>query len=248
LHEIELRLQQEKMTERRSSQLELMRMHIEALFTHDDRSRIDAVNELGGGVAPRFFLGRTLEGNLRRFRSDTPDELTIELAECCDSESETYELSRMPAHREEFIRLLASHAPIERIWTGPAFWFSKDVAPSVKPVEISEANADLLRGGFEAWLEDVPYRRPFMAMIEDGRAVSVCASVRITDAAHEAGVETLPEYRRQGHAMNVVAGWAHAVRRMGAVPLYSTSWDNTASQNVAARLGLTMFGVDFHIT
>ncbi|TDJ22462.1 MAG: GNAT family N-acetyltransferase [Gammaproteobacteria bacterium] len=87
-----------------------------------------------------------------------------------------------------------------------------------------------------------------MAMIEDGQAVSVCASSRITDAAHEAGVETLPEHRRKGHAVNVVAGWASAVRLLGADPFYSTSWENVASQNVATRLGLSAFGVDFHIT
>ena len=236
------------MTEPPPSPFELMRMHIQALYTHDDRSRVVAVNEPGGSVAPRFFLGRTLQGNLWRFRVDTTDELTAGLAECCGREPETNELPRMPVHQEEYIRLLASHAPIERIWSGPAFWFSKDIAPGVLPVEISETNADLLRGGFEDWLEDVPYRRPFMAMIEDGQAVSVCASVRITDAAHEAGVETLLKYRRRGYAVNVVAGWARAVRKMSAIPLYSTSWDNTASQHVAKRLGLTMFGVDFHVT
>ena len=72
--------------------------------------------------------------------------------------------------------------------------------------------------------------------------------MRITAAAHEAGVETLPALRRRGHAVNEVAAWADAVRRTGAAPLYSTSWDNVASQNVAAKLGLSLFGVDFHVT
>jgi hypothetical protein len=31
------------------------------------------------------------------------------------------------------------------------------------------------------------------------------------------------------------------------VPLYSTSWENRASQAVAARLGLAMLGVDFSV-
>jgi hypothetical protein len=31
-------------------------------------------------------------------------------------------------------------------------------------------------------------------VIEEGRAVSVCASARITRAAHEAGVETVPRF------------------------------------------------------
>jgi predicted GNAT family acetyltransferase len=61
-------------------------------------------------------------------------------------------------------------------------------------------------------------------------------------------VETLPRSRGRGHAANAVAAWANAVRKTGAVPLYSTSWDNVASQSVAAKLGLSPFGADFHVT
>ncbi len=70
----------------------------------------------------------------------------------------------------------------------------------------------------------------------------------MTDLAHEAGVETLPDYRKRGRALNVVAGRAGAVRKMGAIRFYSTSWNNLASQRVAARLKLRMYGVDFSIT
>ena len=141
-----------------------MRLHVEALSVHDDGSRMMAVNEPGGRLAPRFFLGRTLAGNLWRFRTD------------------------------------------------------------------------------------VPHRRPFLAAVEAGHAVSVCASVRITRSAHEAGVETLPAYRQRGHAVSVVAAWAMAVRKLGALPLYSTSWDNIASRQVAASLGMQMLGVGIHLS
>jgi len=87
-----------------------------------------------------------------------------------------------------------------------------------------------------------------MAMIEDDHAVSICASVRISDAVHCAGVETRTEYRQRGHAVNAVAGWARAVRLLGATPFYSTSWDNIASQRVAGCLRLPLVGVDFHIS
>jgi len=40
-----------------------MRMHIDALFTHDARGRMLRVNEPMGKTAPRFFLGRTTQGN-----------------------------------------------------------------------------------------------------------------------------------------------------------------------------------------
>ena len=94
----------------------------------------------------------------------------------------------------------------------------------------------------------MPDWQPFLAIVEAGRAVSVCRSVRITGEAHEAGVETLPEFRGKGYAKDTVAAWARSVQSMGAMPLYSTSWENTASQAVVKKLHLVQYGADFHIT
>ncbi|HSW09346.1 MAG TPA: hypothetical protein VLK32_00365 [Bacillota bacterium] len=80
---------------------------------------------------------------------------------------------------------------------------------------------------------DLPAWQPFFGLVEEGRAVSICSSVRITPAAHEAVVETLPSFPGRGYAQDVVAGWASAVQATGALPLYSTSWENVASQAVA---------------
>ena len=232
----------------RLSPLVLMHQRLEAHYSRDERGRITSINQWDGGTAPRFYLGRTPAGNLWRFRADLPDALVAELQALCAEEPVVDELTRPLKHHDTYIRLLASHAPIRLVWAGPAYWFAADITPRIQPVMIHEANADLLRGGLEEWLPDVPHRQPFLAIIEDGQAVSLCASVRITDNAHEAGVETLPAYRRRGHAVNVVAGWARAVRQKGALPFYSTSWDNVASQNVATRLGLPLLGIDYHIT
>ena len=92
--------------------------------------------------------------------------------------------------------------------------------------------------------EDTHYE----SMIVDEKAVAICASVRISNAAHEAGVATLASFQKQGFASSVVSSWACAVREKGALPLYSTSNENIASQSVAARLGLSEYGADFHIT
>ncbi len=59
--------------------LELMRLHVEALFACDDAGRLVAVNDPGGARAPRFFLGRTVAGNLSWFRDDVDTATAVEL-------------------------------------------------------------------------------------------------------------------------------------------------------------------------
>ncbi|HEY1448672.1 MAG TPA: GNAT family N-acetyltransferase, partial [Caulobacteraceae bacterium] len=178
-----------------------------------------------------------------RFRHDVPEELASRLGAL--ARAEPIPATSRPAFEREYLQLLA---PVERVWAGPAFVFTADPPSAADVVVIDETNANLLADGFDDWLADVPHRRPFMARIEAGRAVSTCASVRISAAVHCAGVETLPGFRGRGHARAVVAAWAAAVRALGASPFYSTSWDNLASRGVAVRLGLTLMGVDFHVT
>ena len=55
------------------SDLQLLQIQVEALFTHDARGRIRDVNEPGGARAPRFFFGRSREGNIWRCRDDLVD-------------------------------------------------------------------------------------------------------------------------------------------------------------------------------
>ena len=228
---------------------ELMAIHVQALFTHDARSRLLFVNEPEGRVpAPRLFLGRTPAGTVWRCRADLPEILVAELEALCADEPAGTELRIAPRHVEAYVRLLEAHAPVQKVWTGPAYRFTEFPEPSRPLLAVGEATAERLRGGFEALVAELPAYQPFLAIIEEGRAVSVCRSVRITPAAHEAGVETLPDFRGRGYARDVVAGWARAVRSLGAMPLYSTSWENTASQAVATKLRLLPFGADFHVT
>ncbi|MEP6705207.1 MAG: GNAT family N-acetyltransferase, partial [Acidobacteriota bacterium] len=96
--------------------------------------------------------------------------------------------------------------------------------------------------------DELKTAQPFVALLENGRAVSVCRSVRVMPEAHEAGVETVAEFRGNGYVVEVALAWARLVQDAGAVPLYSTSWENTASQAVANKLNLDLFGADFHVT
>jgi RimJ/RimL family protein N-acetyltransferase len=231
--------------------LELMNIHVRALFTHNAESRLLFVNEPDNAVAPapRLFLGRTREGNVWRFRAGLPENLCAELdALCADEPPLSAEFDEPPRHFETYVRLLESNAPAQKPESGPAYHFPEDLmSPSRRLIEVTEKNAEALHGGFEEFVAELPAWQPFVAFVEKNRVVSICRSVRITPEAHEAGVETLPDFRGIGYAGDVVNEWARRVQASGAVPLYSTSWENVASQAVARKLRLKFYGTDFHI-
>ena len=227
-----------------------MTIHVQTLFTHDDQSRLLFVNEPGepNTPAPRFFLGKTSLGNLWRFRADLTETLIEELQTLCLDEPVSVDYKGEPRHYAAYLNLLELHAPVHNIIQGPAYHFINPKEPSSPLESITSANADMLQDGFDEPIPELAKWQPFLALIKNGRAVSVCRSVRISPKAHEAGVETLPNYRGRGYAADVVLGWTHMVQTMGVVPMYSTSWSNQALQAVAKKLGLVMFGTDFHVT
>jgi RimJ/RimL family protein N-acetyltransferase len=206
---------------------ELMRIHVEALFTRDAAGRLLRINEP---------------------RGDVDDDLVRELAAEAMARRSGGDHRLAHEHPAAYEALLERMAPIQRTEAGPAYCFPGEIIEPAGVVCVTGENAEILRPHLESWLDSTAPGLLTMAVVEDGRAVAVCSSVRITDEAREAGVETAPGFRGRGHAARVVAAWAAAVRRMGAIPLYSTSWSNAASQRVARKLGLRMFGADLHIT
>ncbi len=230
--------------------LDLMNLRFNALFTHDEEGRVCFVNEPDGARAPRFCLGRTRAGATWRFRDDVPASTVTRIEALCRDEPGNGDLRVPPRHARRYRAILEACAPIGQEWAGPAYHFPATLPPpGAALVRLDATNAHLLRGGsLEPWIADIGHNEPLLALVCEGRAVSVCASVRITPAAHEAGVETASAFRGRGFAPAVVAGWARAVRALGGEPFYSTSWQNAASQAVAHKLGLIPFGSDFHVT
>ena len=232
------------------SNKELMKIQVEVLFTQDENGCLQRINEPTGDVkpAPRFFFGYTNEGSICRFRHDLPDNVIAQLKEVAATEPIHINFQKIPRSHRQFEDILQSHAPIERVWVGPAYRFPEHITPPTNVVRLSCENAGLLKKDFAEMVSELNSSQPYLAIIEDSRVVSICRSVRVSSRAHEAGVDTRVGYRRRGYATSVVAVWALAVRALNLIPLYSTSWDNVASQGVARRLGLVQYGVDYHVT
>jgi GNAT superfamily N-acetyltransferase len=132
------------------------------------------------------------------------------------------------------------------VYSGPAFRFPRSPAevplpPGVVLRECRPAMAAALAAEFPSPAGAFARRQPAVAAWDGDRPVSVCYAARAADVAYEAGVDTLPAYRGRRLAPAVVGAWARLVRERGAIPLYSTSWDNTSSLAVARTLGLVRY-------
>jgi len=237
--------------------LDLMKCHARALFTQDDEERLLSVNVPNGEAASRFFLGRTIEGSLRRYRHDLSQEMVQAVEAICRTEPPVEHLTdlregdaaaRYLKTEDAILSLLDGDSPVEKVSRGPSYVFPENLPETDDGVtRVTERNIGVLNHGLEDWIPDVAEGQPFVALVIDGRAVAVCCSVRITLDAHEVGVEVSEEYRGRGYAVDVCSRWASEVKLLGCTPLYSTSWENTASQAVARKLGLRQYGATFHV-
>src|SRR5262245_6422205 len=97
-------------------ELALMALQVEALYRCTPEGRLLTVNEVGlledQPVAQRFFMGRTLRGNVWRVRHDLPNPLVEELERLCRAEPSPLEWMSPPQQRDKIMALLDTHSPI----------------------------------------------------------------------------------------------------------------------------------------
>jgi hypothetical protein len=229
------------------SDQQLMAIQVEALYRCDADGRLRCVNEPGDPPAERFFMGRTAQGNLWRFRHDVPTPIVEQLEALCRSEPISAELARVPLHYDAIRAVLQAQAPIEQEYRGPAYRVPDSVQAPAGVELISAANRHLLQPWFMDYLPLDDPEQVIVTALDHDVAVAICFCSRLTGRAAEAGVETATAFRGRGHATAAVAGWAAEVRRRGRIALYSTSWDNLASQGVARKLAMRLYGEDWSI-
>jgi len=240
-----------------------MELHVEALFVHDVHGRLVRCNEPEGLAAPRFHLGRTAHGNLWRMRDDVERDVRLRLSRLAGRErglslaGAGTRLGVAPAERAAaFEKCLAEQAEVVQAWRGPALRFPAQIAPESLSADASlvsiENESDLAATARHfTWLDKAQLegRQPCVAVVVEGDAVSLCHVARGNPhVAVEAGLDTASPFRGRGFGPHAAAAWAAAVRDIGGEPLYSTSWDNASSRAVARKLGLVLYGEDFHLT
>lgn len=214
---------------------DLLRLQLRTAFLLDRQGRLLAVNEPHRPAPPRVFVATGGGERLVRWRHDISETIARGWLSCADDDA-------------ALVSRVAAHQPISNEHRGPAYALPPLSEPSEAAVIARSAQAPPLHPELVARGWGLTEAEPYLGVVRDGHVVAVCYSSRDGEEACEAGVETAITYRGQGLGTLVVRAWAHAVQRSGRLALYSTSWDNDASQRIAAALGAEQYGENWHLT
>ena len=217
-------------------------LQLRTMFVVDSHRRITSPREPNAPSAPFFVLIRGTSTCAWGVRNDVPGEIADELDRLAGEEPSVRDLQAAPLHADAYLSLVGG-----QIVSGPAFRFPDRVA---QPSDVTLVDKlDLLERNFRGWIAaEIPWRSPIVSVMDCGYPVSVCfCATRSSETAVEAGLETAAAFRGRGFASRVTAAWACAIRASGRIPLYSTSWSNTATLAVARKLGLEQYATDWSL-
>ena len=227
--------------------LALIEHQFATLYCLDLAGNIAATNYPGSPDPPRLAVGLTTEGVRWRFRHDVPADTRATINSLLQSEVPPADLRHPPATLAAVRETLAADGPVTDQWFGPAWYAPACLALPVDGTATLLTTVDDLGPDQRDFAGDVASQQPFLVVREVGMIAAVCFCARRSAVAAEAGVATVAAYRGRGYATAAVAAWIAAVRRLGLQPLYSTSWDNLASQGVARKLGLVLYGANLSL-
>ncbi len=232
-------------------------LHVQSMFSFDAHGRIDGTNDWVEHPLAKVHIAFSVDADRPAVRFgqsiDDSERWSARVAELAASNPPPSDQASLIRWRDQLARLLEPLGTFE-INGGPAY--AADRVPDQPPAGtalVTPGNTDALDRNHADWRADVPHQQPMAVALLGEHAVAVCATVRKPPAhagakfGYQAGLETSPNARRRGYAVLAVNAWCHAVAASGFVPVYSTSWDNVASQRVARRCDLRFLGSDISV-
>ncbi len=144
---------------------------------------------------------------------------------------------RLFAEHQTVKAALAEDAPCEKLWLGTSYVI-RDVPRGTDDAAVVRLEAEHQAAADVSSLDVPEVSRRTLAVIDDGRVVSFCTSLREDDHAAEAWVITAARYRHRGLAQAVVRAWVRSVLADGKIAFYSHERGDAAAQMLAATLRL----------
>ncbi len=174
----------------------LMEIQTEVLFNIDNPKKITGLNEPTEKAAPFLFIGRTKTGNIIRFNKSFSEFEKSRILKLVDHRINNLDLGKL-------IINVSKLRQINSIWIGPAYVFPEGFNMTSNATKITNDNKDLLLKEFQHLIDDFEWRQPIYAIMQDGKAVSVCSSGRKSLKGAEASVETMARIRVTGMPLDV---------------------------------------------
>ncbi|MCY9591886.1 N-acetyltransferase [Paenibacillus chitinolyticus] len=225
---------------------ELMETQVNVLFKHNAVGRMTAINEPSIKSAPRFFMGITKQGNVVRYHETLDEDVKNELEQFAEKAPWSDAPNRV--NMADIIRILSKERPVDHVYLGPAYVFPDMRGRSTQAIKITQMNIELLEPYFSDFVNDVIYGQPAFAVVQDQAAVSLCSNARSSSIAAEASLHTARDFRGRAYGLEAATAWAAEIQNQGRIALYSTAWNNFASQAVARKLKLRQYGMDLHFS
>ena len=226
---------------------ELMDIHIETMFTINRSNDLCNINRTWDKTqpAPHFFLGITEDMDIiYRFRYDVTQFIRDKTI---NDIIKNINYATTVINMDYIHKLLTLYDSKEYV-SDICFYIPKPSSLNNNCVMFNEKYSKLLSNDeINNILDDYLSNQPCAVLIYQNEIVSVCQSVRKSNKAHEAGIDTLESYRGNGYAGKVLSYWASKVYEAGCLPLYTVSTNNNISKLVAERAGLILYGNSLYI-
>ena len=239
----------------------LLEIQASTVFVIGDSGRLVHMNNPSQAAAPRLYFSGCAEGSVVRLRDDVSEETAQAIERLAAKEHDLGYPRSVPVHLDEYVKLLSAEMPIERYDLGSIWTFSGSPGgehPAVLVDSDTPSGKDLLdrfaAHGLPESLRSLGFAShdelwaPFCIAFHGEEPASVAFTVGSTPDSAEVGVVTIPEFRGQGYAAAVTAGWASLQAHDGRTLFYCTYWTNVSSQRVTQRLGLRFIGTSLTIT
>jgi hypothetical protein len=239
--------------------LGLVRIEAASLFITDMAGRIVCETDPVRSIGPLIYLTGCDDGNIVLVRHDISTETATAIEHLVSSEPPLSNSHADPVFLDEYIRLLASEAPVKQQTPGLIYSFPEQFSYSYEVDTVSSGTPagesllenlhrqmpmPLLNAGFRSVADLWP---PWSVAIADGEIASVCITARLADEGVEAGITTLPAFRGRGLASVATAAWATHSAHGARTRFYSVRRDNIPSRRVAEKLGLFPVGVSYRV-